>query len=301
MVSLTLTIADVESPVCPDPTDLALEVWRENDGSICAYGHVVQEQYWIHFVGLASYCFSQTSDQVIAYPQPSVQLEWVWDTYYRSVVPLALQALGKEALHASAVLTQRGVIALCAVSETGKSTISYGLNQRGYSLWADDAVVFDSSDQTNSSDQMIVAKPLPFTTRLRPASADYFDYHSTNVSGDMNSKLMWPSAKQPSPLAAIVVMERAPDSEGKRTVEICRISPAQAFPAVLTHAYCFSLQSMERKQRMMHAYMNLVKKIPVFTIRFSAGLDQLPHLLEQIETQIIHSAKGLNRQQVAPF
>ncbi len=274
MLSLTLTIANTDSPIVPDPNDSALEVWRENDGTICAYGHRMQEQYWLHFVGLASYCFSQSADQVVAYPQPSAQIHWVWDTFYRSVVPIALQALGKEALHASAVLTNRGVVALCAVSETGKSTLSYGLTQRGYSQWADDAVVFDRCDRA------ILAQPLPFTTRLRPASAEYFDSSS-------DSALILPESNAPIPLIAIAVMERAALDE-KVSVEISRITPAQAFPAVLTHAYCFSLQNTERKQRMMHAYLDLVKKIPVFSICFSAGLEHLPQILDAIETQIIH-------------
>ena len=69
---------------------------------------------------------------------------------------------------------------------------------------------------------------------------------------------------------------------------IHRILPIHAFPAALTHAYCFSLEDMERKRRMMLAYLALVREVPVFTIRFSTGLEALPELLENIEQEIIH-------------
>src|ERR671935_59558 len=54
---------------------------------------------------------------------------------------------GREVLHASAVITARGVVAFCAVSTTGKSTIAYQFSRRGYGIWADDALAFDGADR----------------------------------------------------------------------------------------------------------------------------------------------------------
>src|SRR5829696_203522 len=47
-----------------------------------------------------------------------------------------------ETLHASAVVAPAGVVAFCARSATGKSTLAASLHRRGYDLWADDAVVW---------------------------------------------------------------------------------------------------------------------------------------------------------------
>ncbi len=69
------------------------------------------------------------------------------DTYRRGVLPLVLQLRGHEVLHASAVSTASGLLVLCGVSGTGKSTFAYGLSRRGYPLWADDAVVLDIEDE----------------------------------------------------------------------------------------------------------------------------------------------------------
>ena len=281
MLKLSITSSDLRSPVLPDVTDPGLQTWRENDGSVCAYGYVVSGLYWMHFPGLGSFCFSSHSDEVIAFAQPSMRLDWIWDTYYRSVLPMALQVLGKEVLHASGIQTKRGAIAFCAISESGKSTIAYGMSRRGYRLWADDAVVFEISDR------VVSAIPLPFRIRLRPPSAQYFGHPQTDARSPTKDDFVSQVEVKPVPLAAVCLLERGDSS---KVVEIQRLSPIRAFPAVLSHAYCFSLQDMERKQRMVHAYLALVREVPVCTIRFSGGIEKLPQILDGIEQEIIHAS-----------
>jgi hypothetical protein len=279
MLKLSIARPDLATPVLPDVTDPTVQVWHENDGTVCAYGYVARGQYWMHFPGLGSYCFSRHSDEVIAFAQPSARLDWLRDTFYRSVLPIALQVFGKEVLHASGVKTAYGTIAFCAISESGKSTIGYALSRRGHPLWADDAVVFEISDGE------VWAHPMPFEIRLRPASARYFGYSQNDNHNPTRCDFVSQVNLKPVPLVAVCVLERR-DLLGP--VRIRRILPIHAFPTVLSHAYCFSLQDMERKRRMMHAYLALVREVPVFSIRFSTGLEALPQLLESIEQEIIH-------------
>ena len=79
---------------------------------------------------------------------------------------MAMQALGHEALHASAMRAARGVVLFAAQSRTGKSTVAFGLSCRGYEQWSDDGVVFSVAEEGAT------AVPLPFDVRLRPQSAD---------------------------------------------------------------------------------------------------------------------------------
>lgn len=281
MLKLSIASTDLGTPVLPDVSDPTVQVWHENDGTVCAYGYTVSGQHWMHFPGVGSYCFSSHSDEVIAFAQPSTRLDWLWDTFYRSVLPMALQMLGKEVLHASAVQTTWGTIAFCAISKSGKSTIAYGLSQRGHSLWADDAVIFEISDRG------VWATPIPCEIRLRPASAQYFGLSQADTDNPTSGDFVSQVDVKPVPLAAVCVLERGTHSA---PVRIRRILPIHAFPAVLSHAYCFSLQDMERKRRMMHAYLALVREVPVFTIRFSAGLETLPQILNSIEQEIIHTS-----------
>jgi hypothetical protein len=283
MLKLSIARTDLRAPVLPDLTDPSVQVWHENNGSVCAYGYNASGQNWMHFPGLGSYCFSNHSDEVIAFAEPFARLDWLRDTFYRSVLPMAQQVFGKEVLHASAVKTAYGTIAFCAISESGKSTIGYGLSRRGHPLWADDAVVFEISDRE------VWAHPMPFEIRLRPASARYFgeSQNDTDIStsGDFVSQVN----VKPVPLAAVCVLERRDLLE---PVRIRRMLPIHAFPAVLSHAYCFSLRDMERKRRMMQAYLTLVRERPVFSIRFSAGLESLPQLLDSIEQEVIYRIIG---------
>jgi hypothetical protein len=291
MLKLSITSTDSRTPVLPDLTDPGVQTWRENNGTVCAYGYVASGLHWMYFPGLGSYCFSSHSDEVIAFPQPSTHSDWIWDTYYRSVLPMALQVVGKEALHASGIQTEEGTIAFCAISESGKSTIAYGLSRRGYRLWADDAVVFEISDRVVST------LPLPFRIRLRPAAAQYFGCPQTDARSPTRDDFVSQVEVKPAPLAGVCLLERKESSE---LVEIQRALPIRAFPAVLSHAYCFSLQNRERKQRMMHAYLGLVRKVPVYTIRFLGGLEKLPQILDAIEQEIVYASLGTRHKGIDP-
>jgi hypothetical protein len=278
MLKLTLAGSDTELHALPNMPNSDVEEWRDNDGMVCAYGYTLDDHHWMHLPGLASFRFRHSSDEVVAFVQPSADLDVVRDSFYRGVLPMALQARGQEVLHASGVRTPGGIIALSAVSETGKSTLAYGLSKRGYPLWADDAVALEISGGR------VQAIPLPFSLRLRPESVAYYGYERGDLSlpiSEITTDLVGESLL----LAAIFVLERAPDADCP-IVEIDRLAPLPAFSAVLKHAYCYSLQDIDRKRLMLNYYTDLVQCVPVLRIRFQPGLEQLPLILDRIEQAI---------------
>lgn len=277
MLKLTITIADSVPPVPLDVPESKVELCYDRDGTVWGYRYTVNRQNWMLFPDLASFCFGSGTDEVAAIAQPLTPTELIWELYYRIVLPIALQATGQEVLHASAVQTPKGVIALCAVSETGKSTIAYGLSQRGYPLWADDAVLWEIFDK---SVQVI---PLPFKIRLRPASAAYFGHDKNGAYSPISRDSADLVKGEPAALAALCVLKRVFDLDDGVAVESFRLSPNQAFPALLTHAYCFSLQDMKRKGCMMQHYLDLAMRVPVFEIRFQSGLENLSAIMDEIE------------------
>src|SRR5215216_4252290 len=127
MLRLSIASPDAWRPPTPDSTAPDTETWRDHDGTICALGHIVDDDCWLHLPGVGSFCFSADRSDVTAVTEPSAPRELVVDAYYRTVLPFALQARGLEVLHASAVRMPQGVVALCALKETGKSTIAYAL------------------------------------------------------------------------------------------------------------------------------------------------------------------------------
>ncbi len=246
--------------------------WRDPHGALlaCCYSH--DGQHRIDLPGLANFFFRRDAEVVQAAPYPPARPTIIADTYHHSVLPVVLQALGSEVLHASAVLTDRGVVAFGAVSGAGKSTVAFGLGRRGYAIWADDALAMETTAPPR-------CVPLPFGIRLRPAAMSFFNNGSTAVPVAGRDGQRQPG--QRPALAAICILGRATGLGDRVAVE--RLRPSAAFAAVLPHAYCFSLRDPDRKQQMMQHYLDLISRVPLFQIRFEAHLDRLPALLDVIE------------------
>ena len=265
---MQLTIAE-ENPAAPPPPDLtdpSATVWRDDSGAVVALGQTIQDQHWVHVHGRGAFGFPSThGGEVTAVPEPGAGADHVEDTFRRIVLPLALQAQGYEVLHASGVQTPAGVIALCAVAGTGKSTLACALSRRGHRLWADDAVCFELSSAGAH------ARPLPFTLRLRPASAAFFGH-----TPERDAPQLPESTER---VAQIFVLERS-ESGGPQAE---RLTPAAAFREVLTHGYCFSMRDRARNAAMVRSYLELVDRVPVYRVTFSEGLDHLNETLDVIE------------------
>src|SRR5258705_4599394 len=212
------------------------DVWRDGDGGVYAYAENLGDEYWMHLPDLASFRSTGRCDDVAATVSDTATDELVVDAYRRSILPMALQVSGREVLRASAVRSPAGVTALCADSETGKSTIAFGLSSRGYPVWADDLVAFEVSDHGG------VAISLPFTMRLRPPSAALFKQTDSVPVAEADEHIS-PGAEN-SPLAAICVLRRG--STLTSPVSVQRLSSGEARAAVLSHAWSFALQDAER-------------------------------------------------------
>jgi hypothetical protein len=269
---LKLTIADRADGVrVPDAVEgPGVYVWRDLGGRPCAYGETVGAQHWMHWPRLASYRFDDEGGDVVAYPSGSASPDAVIETFHRMVLPLALQRRGLEALHASAVTISGRVVAFCAVSGTGKSTLAYAMHRlRGYPQWSDDAVVFEVGSG-------IKAVPLPFDVRLLPEAAAAV----TRSSAPRSAVL--PSPLEPAPLGAICVLARREPHAFGGDVSITPLPSAGALTAVLEHAHCFSLTDLPRKKRMMEHYLDVAERVPVLQVRFRPGLDRLPAVVEGV-------------------
>lgn len=262
------------------PLDAAMarEVWHDNDGTICALAGHFGDWHRMDIPGVGSFLFHPSQNRVTVTAEAETPDALVQDAYLRMVLPMLLQVSEQEVLHGSAVLTPHGVLALCARSETGKSTLAYGLVNRGLEPWADDAVVFDSSADP------VQLLPTPFAVRLRPVSAQFFG----QVSQPDNHTIGWhrPTRANPALLAAICLLERLPPTRERPITEVTQLSPSQAFSALLAHAYAFDLSNPERKRRMMQRYLALAQRAPVFTFRFQSGLDNLDEILDALEQTI---------------
>lgn len=266
VLRLRVAPSNAVTPVVPAPDEPGVEVWRHTDGTIIAFGGSRGAEHWMQLVNVGLFVFGEGAAVVTAFPEPDTARHVVEDGYRRAVLPMALQVLGVDVLHASAVLAPTGVVAFCAVSETGKSTVAYALARRGYPIWADDAVAFKLDGEKAA------ALPLVFSLRLRPPTQEFY-------GEDGADRLVAPERSER--LAAICLLERVEDDDRQPAVE--SLKGADAFSEVLPHAYCFSLADEARKRRMAASYLELVDHVPVFRVRLRSGLEQLEELLGEIE------------------
>lgn len=93
----------------------------------------------------------------------------------------------------------------------------------------------------------------------------------------------------PAPLTALCVLSRGEDEGRGCGARIERLRPSAALPALLAHAYCFSLEDPGLKRSMVQHYMDLAARVPVFALRFRPGFELLPLVLDKIE-QVAHAS-----------
>lgn len=263
---LTLRIEPQAAPVpdLHDPPSPKHDVWLDLEGAVCAWSESRDGERWMHVPGVGSYAFAPGRCEISATADPSASRDAVRSAYIRTVLPMAVQFLDHEVLHASAVLASDGVVALCAVSTTGKSTFAAALNGLGFPLWADDALVFEP--RRGSVD----ALALPFEARLL---------------ADGGAAPREPPLDR-APLAALCVLERRPPETEAAPVSIARLAPPEAFLALLTHAYCYSLDDIERNRRMTERYLETAQTVAVYRVTFKPDLERLAEMVDELGREL---------------
>ena len=261
MLTLCIEATSRPVPALDGENASTTTVWRDLAGEVCAWAELSDGARWLHVPDVASYRLADDGTEVHALPDPSASPALVRTGYLRTVLPMAVQALGREVLHASAVRAPRGVVGFCAVSTTGKSTLAAELSRRGFELWADDALALDERADG------IAALALPFESFVRGPVAPADERRGTDEA---------------APLAAVCVLGRDGVADGGRWPRIRRLPPTDAFLGLLTHAYCYSLDDAERKRRMVAHYLRVAEQIPVYEVVFRPGLEHLPETIDGV-------------------
>lgn len=146
-------------------------------------------------------------------PTNPTELYW-WRVILDSVLFTVALLHGYEALHAGAVATPDGAIAIAAATGGGKSTLLATLLGRGLTLVADDVVVLEARDSQPLGPTM--AHPAPPLMTVPTASIPLMGATvppETIATVSDESWLAVPVYRQSLPLKALVVLERVPESQ----------------------------------------------------------------------------------------
>src|SRR5689334_9620303 len=98
--------------------------WFDDAGRLCGRAYVGGSDHWIDWEGLGRFRFRRDGETVSVWPAPDVSPETITETFSRVLQPVVLQAMGRQALHASAAAGPTGVLAFCGRAGSGKSTIA---------------------------------------------------------------------------------------------------------------------------------------------------------------------------------
>lgn len=262
-------VAPLEDPPLPRQP-----VWRDDSGRVFAWGETRAGVHWLHMPGVASYRLSGPGLEVEACPDDGASDARVREAFLKTVVPITAHVRGWEVLHASAVRIRDGIVGFCGPSSSGKSTLAYAMARRGYEHWSDDALILDIGGEGTE------ALLLPFTVRLRKPSAEHFGAPATREPVESSgTDPASPAARET--LTGLCVLDQTPRTGIEPDLE--RISSGAAFGAVFPHAFYFDVNDADRTRLMVRRHLRLVARVPVYRLRYGAGLDNLGIVLDAME------------------
>ena len=241
-----------------DPPGAVAQRWLDHEGRLIATGGRTDSGWWMHWSGLATFLFDEDGP-VRARPAHEGLDETIRDSFIRGVTPVVLMARGYEALHASATLHRRGLVALLGTSGTGKSTTAFALAYRGADHFADDTVIY-------SMEGGAVACRLPFPVRIEAPAASAVGERAHPVQHRLP-----PSAR----FHRIYHLVRDPAVDPLAPV-LDPVPVERRFELLLAHAHPFEMGGAERGRRFIQSLMTLAREVDVWTCRFGPRLDALP-------------------------
>jgi hypothetical protein len=250
--------------------------WLDVDGALVATGGADRERWWMHWPSLGTYVFG-TDGPVVAYPTPGSSHAALHDSFTRGVIPVVMLARGCEALHASAVDTGSGVVAFCARSGTGKSSLALALTLQGARLWADDTVVLQWAEDR------VESMALPFPVRV--------DHHVREMLGrPADVRLADPGARQP--LRQVYFLTRDVTIDPGRP-ELAPVRGGSRFERLLAHAHPFELATDARRRVMVERLLRIAAAVPLYELRFAPSLEHLPLLAQSVSAHLSGKAEAL--------
>jgi hypothetical protein len=273
---LALPALELADPaVMTAPIEQPVQTWPDPSGCVRVSAYRRGDKYWIDWPGVARFIVTPGSAVVRAIPATPVRDLAPSEAFERFIVPLAWQAAGGEALHASAVCWNTSAVAFCASSGTGKSTVACGLALRGLALLTDDGLLIDATS--------VPAEVAAVSTglRLRLQSSAFFGRSQTGPSRVVDLTGMRTAAQ--GVLRGLVVLERVPSADHP---EMVRLSGGHALAAILAHAHSIDPSDGALRARSVNRYLTFLADTPVWRLRYPSGFEHFRCVLDLIEQTI---------------
>lgn len=266
---LSLSIVGPPGPPVLRPPDPSVDLWRDAAGDACAFTYPTEGRFCMDWPTVARFCFDASGRTVDAWLDGRPTLRSVERVHRRAVVPAALQQLGFETIHASAVAYPSGVVGFIGSAGAGKSTIARACAVAGAEQWADDTLVLD----VTPGDVRAVA--IPFDVALRTPSEQHF----SDPSGAPGRIQM--AGTTAAPVRALLFLDR-----GAGRLALSAVSPGEALTALLPHACAFSMRDDRRRRLMAEQFLTLVAEVPIYRLSYPSDYARLGDVTAAVAREV---------------
>ena len=285
-VELVRAAAGEAPPFEPGPESC---VYRNADDPAAGDGvmevHRRGAWYCLRCTGFADFYFTD-GRRVTYLPAPGVPAEVAAALFLGPVCAVRSELNGRPCLHAGAVRVGPVAVALAGHSGAGKSTLTAALVDAGFPLVADDVVPLAVGGGGCRAVPGFPAMKLdtragrPGPTGPWPAVVPGSDKGWVPVGHGWGAFVT-----DPTPLAAVYILERDPAPDGDVRVE--PLTPAEGLMELVRFSFCARLvERLGLQPRRLELLAAAARHVRVCRLRYPSGLGQLGRVLAAIERDV---------------
>lgn len=251
----------------------------------CAKDH---QGYLLRFPDLADFFVDSSGREIICLPGPGTPPNTISHLLLDQVLPLVLNLKGREALHATAILTSLGVCAFVGPTGTGKSILAASFLRAGYPALSDDCLVLEEDGG------QILATPAYPGLRLWEDALEVLgkDHnlslsvaHYTSKKRLVLERTLSDFTTGPHPVARIYSLVRPDENEGNTGLPnplIERLSARDSFMEVLPVTFRLDITDRAMLVRQFRFLERVASHVPVRRLHVPNTFSSLPAVREAI-------------------
>ncbi len=263
--------------------------WHLPDGQLWLSCAKVVGGYLVRFHELADFFVDTHGGEILCCPEPGIPPHTIRHLLLDQLLPLVISLKGREALHASAVLTREGVVAFTGPAGVGKSTTAASFLRAGCPLVSDDCLVL--LDQEGS----IAAVPAypglrlcdDVMTRLfgaqvaRSTVTHYTDKCRVPIEAEGEA-----FCTTREPLNRIYVIAGPAEADGRTGVVIESLAPRDGLMVLIRAAFRLDITNRTMLRRQLGFLARIVETVPVRRLHFPRDLRLLSFVREAVLTDL---------------
>jgi hypothetical protein len=238
--------------------------------------------FLLSFPELADFFVSRDGREVACYsPYSHGSIETICHLALDQVIPCVASLVGLLALHATAVVTPRGVCGFVGTAGAGKSTLVASFDLAGYPTFCDDCLVV-----VESGAGMLAEPGYPGVRLWEDSAQSILGVHAKDhpalghytskrgIERTAGSKI----SRQRTPLAAIYHLTR--DASDAPQIEL--LAARESFVQLIRSTYRLDITDREMLAREFRALHSLIDRVPVRRLRIPSDFDALPAVREAV-------------------